>query len=239
MVGRIIETDEDVAEGAAWLAAREPRFAAALALTGPLPLRRRADGFETLFSAIVSQQVSTAAAAAIWTRLSAIGATTPDGVLASTDEALRAAGLSRQKVAYGRAIAASGLDFAALRTLPDAEIVAELTRLKGIGVWTAEIYAMFSLGRADVFAPGDLALQDAAMRLFELEARPGREGAPRDEPRLVAPGARSRPGCSGPTTACAGDARACGDVHRVKSERHLNLSRPCASLAYVPCMRCA
>ena len=150
----------------------EPRFARALALTGPLPLRRRADGFETLFSAIVSQQVSTAAATAIWNRLAAIGATDPAGVLAASDEALRAAGLSRQKIAYGRAIAASGLDFAALRALPDADIVAELTRIKGIGVWTAEIYAMFSLGRADVFAPGDLALRDAAHRLFELEARP-------------------------------------------------------------------
>ena len=151
---------------------REPRFAAALALTGPLPLRRRADGYATLFSAIVSQQVSTAAAAAIWGRLETLGATTPEGVLAASDEALRAAGLSRQKVAYGRAIAAGGLDFAALRALPDEAIVAELTRIKGIGVWTAEIYAMFSLGRADVFAPGDLALQDAAHRLFELEARP-------------------------------------------------------------------
>jgi DNA-3-methyladenine glycosylase II len=170
--GRIIETLDDVAEGAAHLAAREPRFAAALALTGPLPLRRRADGFETLFSAIVSQQVSTAAATAIWNRLAALGATDPAGVLAATDEALRAAGLSRQKIAYGRAIALSGLDFAALRALPDEAIVAELTRIKGIGVWTAEIYAMFSLGRADVFAPGDLALQDAAHRLFELDARP-------------------------------------------------------------------
>jgi DNA-3-methyladenine glycosylase II len=172
MVGRIIETPEDVAEGAAHLAAIEPRFAAALALTGPLPLRRRDDGFETLFSAIVSQQVSTASATAIWNRLAGIGATTRDGVLAASDEALRAAGLSRQKAAYGRAIAASGIDFAALRGLPDAEIVAELTRIKGVGVWTAEIYAMFSLGRADVFAPGDLALRDAAHRLFELEARP-------------------------------------------------------------------
>ena len=170
--GRIIETLDDVAEGAAHLAAREPRFAAALELTGPLPLRRRPDGFETLFSAIVSQQVSTAAATAIWNRLAALGATDPVGVLAATDEALRAAGLSRQKIAYGRAIAASGIDFAALRTLPNAEIVTELTRIKGIGVWTAEIYAMFSLGRVDVFAPGDLALRDAAHRLFELEARP-------------------------------------------------------------------
>ena len=74
---RTIETDADVAEGAAWLAAREPRFAAALALTGPLPLRRTPDGFGPLFSAIVSQQVSTASANAIWRRLEAIGAHEP------------------------------------------------------------------------------------------------------------------------------------------------------------------
>ena len=172
MVGRIIETLEDVAEGAAHLAAVEPRFAQALALTGPLPLRRREDGFATLFSAIVSQQVSTAAATAIWNRLLEIEAHTPEGILAATDEMLKAAGLSRQKIAYGRAIAAAGLDFTALRAMPDAEVVAELVRIKGIGIWTAEIYAMFSLGRADIFAPGDLALQEAAARLFELPSRP-------------------------------------------------------------------
>ena len=172
MVGRIIETDEDVAEGAAWLAAADPRFAAALEATGPPPLRRRADGFAPLFGAIVSQQVSVAAATAIWGRLEAMGAHLPEGVAAASDEALRAAGLSRQKIAYGRAIAESGIDFAALRRMPDADVVAELVRIKGIGVWTAEIYAMFSLGRADVFAPGDLALQEAARALFELPARP-------------------------------------------------------------------
>ncbi len=172
MTGRIIETDADVAEGAAWLAAAEPRFAAVLARTGALPLRRSADGFEPLLSAIVSQQVSTASANAIWGRVAALGATEPLAFLAATDEALRAAGLSRQKIAYGRALAESGLDFAALRQLPDAEVVATLVGLKGIGVWTAEIYAMFSLGRADVFAPGDLALQDAARDVFALDARP-------------------------------------------------------------------
>jgi DNA-3-methyladenine glycosylase II len=172
MVGRIIETTEDVAEGTAHLAAIEPRFATAVALTGPLPLRRRSHGFETLFTAIVSQQVSTAAADAIWRRLEAIGAIDPARLATSTDAELRACGLSRQKIAYGRAIATSGLDFDRLRTMPDAEVVAELTRIKGIGVWTAEIYAMFSLGRADVFAPGDLALREAAGRLFELESRP-------------------------------------------------------------------
>ncbi len=169
---RTIETDADVAEGAAWLAAAEPRFAAALALTGPLPLRRRPAGFGPLFSAVVSQQVSTASAMAIWARLEAIGAHEPTGLLAASDADLRTAGLSRQKIAYGRAIAGAGLDFDTLGRLPDAELVATLTALKGIGVWTAEIYAMFSLGRPNVFAPGDLALQEAAARLFDLEARP-------------------------------------------------------------------
>ena len=172
MVGRIIETEACVAEGAAWLAAAEPRFAAALGRTGPLPLRRREDGFATLFAAIVSQQVSVAAANAIWARLEAAGATGPEGLAAASDATLRACGLSRQKIAYGRAIAESGIDFAALRRMPDAEVVAALVRIKGIGVWTAEIYAMFSLGRADVFAPGDLALQEAARLLFALPERP-------------------------------------------------------------------
>jgi DNA-3-methyladenine glycosylase II len=172
MVGRIIETEADVAEGAAWLAAAEPRFARALEATGPLPLRRRADGFVTLFSAIVSQQVSTASAAATWARLEAIGATEAEGVRAASDAALRGCGLSRQKIAYGRGVAESGVDFAALRGMPDADVVAELVRLKGIGVWTAEVYAMFSLGRADVFAPGDLALQESARLVLDLPERP-------------------------------------------------------------------
>lgn len=172
MVGRIIETEADVAEGAAWLAAREPRFAEALAMTGVLPLRRRSDGFATLFSAIVSQQVSTASASAIWGRVEALGAHDPARLAISTDEELRACGLSRQKISYARAIIESGVDFDALRAMPNEDVVAELVRIKGIGVWTAEIYAMFSLGRADVFAPGDLALRDAVRALFQMEERP-------------------------------------------------------------------
>ena len=87
---RIIETDACVAEGAAWLAAREPRFKAALERAGPLPLRRTSDGFDRLLSAIVSQQVSVAAARAIFGRLEAQGLTTPEAVLAAPEEALRA-----------------------------------------------------------------------------------------------------------------------------------------------------
>lgn len=171
-VGRIILTDACVAEGAAWLSAYDSRFADALAGCGPLPLRRQADGFGAVLSAIVGQQVSIASANAIWARLQAAGLTEQAAMAVATDENLRAVGLSRQKARYGRALAQAGIDFNALRDVPDADVMATLVAVPGIGAWTAEIYAMFALGRADVFAHGDLALQEAAKGLFGLDMRP-------------------------------------------------------------------
>lgn len=171
-VGRLIETEACVVEGMAWLCDYDPRFATAFALTGPLPLRRKPDGFAQLLSAIVSQQVSVASANAIWARMEAAGYTDPARVRAVSEEELRAGGLSRQKARYAKALAEADIDFNALRDAPDVEVVKELTKVSGIGVWTAEIYAMFSLGRADVFAPGDLALQEGARLLFDLPDRP-------------------------------------------------------------------
>lgn len=172
MVGRIIHSLDCVAEGAAWLARREPRFAHAVPLVGALPLRREDDGFAALLRAIVGQQVSVASARAIWARLIDAGLTEAAAMAAASDEGLRAAGLSRQKARYGRALAQAGIDFKALRDVSDVAVIERLVAVPGIGVWTAEIYAMFALGRADVFAPGDLALQEAARMLFRLEARP-------------------------------------------------------------------
>lgn len=172
MVGRIITTLDCVAEGAEWLARAEPRFAHALTQVGPLPLRRQPDGFTALLDAIVGQQVSVASADAIWRRMEAAGLTDRAALAVASDEACRAVGLSRQKARYGRALAESAIDFDALRGLPDAQVVEVLTEVPGIGTWTAEIYAMFALGRADVFAPGDLALQEAARVLFDLPDRP-------------------------------------------------------------------
>lgn len=171
-VGRIIKGDACVAEGAAWLVQCDARFGDALAATGPLPLRLRPDGFAQLLSAIVSQQVSVASARAIWAKLEAAEMISAEAVLAVTEDDLKALGLSRQKAAYAQALADAGIDFEALRTMPTEDVVKTLVAVKGIGVWTAEIYAMFSLGRADVFAPGDLALQEAARLLFDLDARP-------------------------------------------------------------------
>lgn len=171
-VGRIIETDACVIEGANWLARAEPRFAHALDLTGALPLRRRPDGFRELFSAISSQQLSVASAAAIWARLEEARLVEPEAVQTASDAALQACGLSRPKIRYARALADAKIDYTSLRSRPDAEVISTLVAVKGIGTWTAEIYAMFSLGRADVFAHGDLALQEAAKILFDLPARP-------------------------------------------------------------------
>ena len=169
---RLIETDADLIEGAKWLAAQSPALARALKVAGPLPLRRRADGFAALLNAIIGQQVSTASAAAIWARLEAQGLTEAAQILSAQEAKLRAAGLSRQKIAYARALAGADIDFFALRQAPDAEVIGTLTAVKGIGLWTAEIYAMFALGRRDVFAPGDLALQEAARMIFDLPTRP-------------------------------------------------------------------
>lgn len=172
MVGRIITSDACVAEGAAYLARIEPRFAVALAQTGALPLRLKDDGFAALLDAIVSQQISVAAAASISQRLKEAQLISEADVRVASEDDLRDAGLSRPKVRYVKDLAQSGLDYAALRHMPTQDVIAQLIEIKGIGRWTAEIYAMFSLGRADVFAAGDLALQEAAKILFELDARP-------------------------------------------------------------------
>jgi len=169
---RIIANAEDVAEGAAWLAQAEPLFATALGRLGPLPLRLRDDGFEALLSAIVSQQISVAAARGVWAKLDAAGAIEADAIMALSVEDLREIGLSRKKAGYAKALAEHGIDFAGLRCQRAEAVVRELTAVKGIGVWTAEIYCMFSLGRADIFAAGDLALQESARVLFALPARP-------------------------------------------------------------------
>lgn len=169
---RVIETLDDVAEGAAWLGLHHPAFQRVLDEAPPLELRRRPDGFGGLLSAIISQQVSVASANAIWRRLEGAGLTARAAMAKAEDEPLRAAGLSRQKQRYARALAQSDIDFDALRRLPQDEVESILVAVPGIGRWTAEIYLMFALGRADVFAPGDLALQEAARLLFALPERP-------------------------------------------------------------------
>ena len=160
------------------LAARDPDLARALDRVGyPVP-RTRPAGFATLLRIIVAQQLSTKAAAAIWARLenATAGPPTPEGFLGLSDQALRAVGFSLRKVAHGRALARAvrmgELDLERLHELEDAAVVATIAGLKGFGRWSAEIYLLFSLGRADVFPADDLALQVAYGRLRGWPERP-------------------------------------------------------------------
>ena len=168
-----LESDADIDRGIKFLCRQEPAFARAAArINAPIPLRRQAGGFDALLKAIVAQQLSVASAAAIWARAEAAGFTQAQKILSTTDVALREVGLSRQKIKYVRALALADVDFDALAAASTEEVVGVLTQISGIGVWTAEIYAMFSLGHQDVFPSGDLALQEAAKDLFGMTDRP-------------------------------------------------------------------
>jgi DNA-3-methyladenine glycosylase II len=175
-MARIIATPEDVAEGVAALIAADARLAAVHRLTGQPPLRRSEPGFATLAEIVVAQQVSTASARAIWQRCRLVfDPFEPGTLLAAPEERYRAAGLSGPKIRTLRALAAAlagGLDLDALAGLTADEAHAALTRVPGIGPWTADVYLLFGLGHADAFAAGDLAVREAARVAFGLEARP-------------------------------------------------------------------
>lgn len=163
------------------LAEVDPDVARALAQVGYPASRVRAAGFPTLLRIMTSQQLSTKSAAAIWGRLeTALGAAvSAEALLALSEDELRAIGLSRQKIAYGRGLAAAcadrTLDLGGLHHLPDDEAIAAISALKGFGRWSAEIYLLFALGRADVFPLDDLGLQLGMRKLKRLEARPDRK----------------------------------------------------------------
>lgn len=171
-----LDTDADIAAGLDALARLDPRLRAVIAASHPVVLRRRAPGFEGLAATIVAQQISSKAAAAIWSRFAALGPVRPDAVLVHAPEALRAAGLSANKVrtltAMATAIAEGRLDLDALGDMDPEAAIAALVPFPGIGRWTAEIYLLFCLGHRDIFPAGDLALQIAAADALGLPERP-------------------------------------------------------------------
>ncbi|MCG3882819.1 DNA-3-methyladenine glycosylase 2 family protein [Psychrobacter sp. Ps3] len=150
----------------------EPRFAPVYEQVGVPSLRRNEGGFAALLRAIVGQQLSVAAASSIWQRLVDANLITPKTLIQADDEDLRAQGLSRQKIRYVRSLVDHDIDYQALTTMSDGEVIDTLTAVTGIGRWTAEMYLLFSLGRADILAVDDLAIRVAAMALLELPERP-------------------------------------------------------------------
>ena len=169
--------EEDIIGGLDAVAARDPVIAATLERMGYPGPRLRERGYRTLLRTIVGQQVSVAAAASVWRKLEAeLGEDmAPEALLAAEFDALRACGLSRQKQGYARSlcelVASGDLD---LHDLPadDEEAIAQLTRIKGIGRWSAEIYLLFAEGRPDIWPAGDLAVQAGIGRILGLAERP-------------------------------------------------------------------
>jgi DNA-3-methyladenine glycosylase II len=168
-------------EGVDALAAIDRNVARALERVGYPAPRQREPGFATLLRIMVAQQLSTRSAAAIWARVeeACLPLVTAERFLALGDEAFNAIGFSRQKMAYGRslaeAVASGALNLDALATVPEEEAIAAISALRGFGRWSAEIYLLFALGRADAFPADDLGLQIGMQRLKGLAARPNRK----------------------------------------------------------------
>ena len=173
----MVRTAATIRQSMRALAAIEPAFASVLEQHGAPEPRKSEPGAHTLLRTIVGQQVSVAAARSMWAKLEAAYGSPPDlkRILKASDEELRAAGISRQKAGYSRSLAelvlSGELDLANLPA-DDEEAIALLTRIKGIGRWSAEIYLLFAEGRRDVWPAGDLAVQIAIGRLLGLEDRP-------------------------------------------------------------------
>lgn len=182
MAGRNNEDAAALQQALDHLADSDKHMAEAIAEIGPPPPRHRPAGFGTLMDVIIAQQVSTASARAISGRLIErltpphSDGVTPEGFIGLTDADLRAVGFSRQKMVYGRDLAAAFLDgrvsLAKLRRMEDEAAIASLSLIKGIGRWSAEVFLLFSLKRPDVMPAQDLALMVAAQRMKGLRSRP-------------------------------------------------------------------
>lgn len=161
---------QSLKRGCKALAALDPHLNAVYVKYGPPPLWDREPGFATLLQIILEQQVSLASAKACFDKLTAnLGNVTPETVLSLNDAVLKTVGFSRQKTAYARhlseAILEKHVDLDSLSHLPDAEVKTELTKLKGIGEWTSDIYLLMALLRPDVMPKGDIALHSAWHKL--------------------------------------------------------------------------
>lgn len=168
---------EVLARHLAVLVTLDPRLAEIALRAGDFEVRRSEGGFAGLARIVTGQQVSTASADAIWARFAALEGALEASTYLGLDEAtIRGAGFSAGKYRTMRGVAeavvAGDLDFAPLGTLPADAAIAQLTALKGIGPWTAEIYLMFSAGHPDIFPAGDVALQRAVQWAFGLDDKP-------------------------------------------------------------------
>ena len=167
----IIKDQKSLEKSCIELISIESKFETIYSIHGFPKLRKVESGFSALLKTIVSQQLSVAAAANIWARVEANGFSTVEGIKSASDAALRDVGLSRQKINYTKSLASSEINYSTLDRLNNQDIITQLTSVKGIGLWTAEIYLMFSMKRVDIFPAGDLALQISASHLMGIDKK--------------------------------------------------------------------
>lgn len=160
----------------------DPRLKQVIDRVGPFRLKRQTNRYQSLLRAIIAQQISTVAARSIWNKLETAAGTprlTPEAVARLADPELRGVGISPQKLGYVRSLTdhvlTGELRLASLHRLPDDDVIEALVQVKGIGVWTAQMFLIFSLGRADVLPHGDLGIQTAIRRVYGLEELPKRD----------------------------------------------------------------
>ena len=175
-----IETDTDIAKGVKALSVADPVMRQVLVATGLPALRRREPGYAGLMRIIAGQQLSVAAATAIWAKMEqAIVPMTAETIMQTPDAGLRECGFSRPKIKTARhicaALADGTLDLAALSEMPGEDAIKHMCQVNGIGPWTAEIYLLFCLGIGDIWPAGDLALQVAVQDAYGLANRPSPE----------------------------------------------------------------
>jgi DNA-3-methyladenine glycosylase II len=174
-LGRQIQIAQDAISH---LTAADSRLAEIIASVGSYSLKTRRDPFLSLVEAIISQQLAGAVAATIYSRFLGIynGSPTPTATLATKSAILRKAGLSGKKVEYvkdlAKRVSNNTLDLHALRSLDDEEVIRQLTAIKGIGRWTAEMFLIFCFGRLDILPVGDFGLRKAVQKVYELDDLP-------------------------------------------------------------------
>ena len=171
--------EREIAKAEKELQGLDSKLGTLIELQKPLLHKPRTNYFFSLCRSIIGQQVSVAAAATIFGRLEAATDIDPTKIAKLSESAIKAIGLSRQKAGYIKDLAQHFVDdpqvYNHLGQLPDEEVIADLTAVKGIGVWTAQMFLMFTLVRLDVFAPDDIGLQRAMKQLYGWKIVPSKE----------------------------------------------------------------
>ena len=162
----------NIQEGFDFLSRKDKKLAKLIISNPNFSLSKRCTGFKALLKTIISQQLSTSAAKSIWTRITKNNLTSGHNILKADQQLLLSVGLSRQKCIYVKELAKQDIDYKDLNLSSSTEVIDRLTKIKGIGKWTAEIYCLFSLGHANIFPTGDLALQESIKVLFDFQVRP-------------------------------------------------------------------